>query len=379
VGRSRTFENSVNHHLEVSMPGSSLLARKRSIFSFCFTVLLCLGLASAARAQSFDIIPVGDGTYAAIGRPGIASNGAFIINQDDVVVVDTHYRPSWARDLIAEIRKLTNKPVRYVVDTHWHNDHVQGNQSYVAVFGPNVEYLAQHNTREDIVKKAIPSVQQSLATDVPNLIARIQKALDDGKDLQGNPLTADTRKALETRLADQKSYLEELKQIQITLPTLTFDRSLILHKPNRAIHVYYFGKGHTRGDVVVYLPAEKVLITGDLVTNGIPFMRDAYPVEWAVTLESLEKLDWNKAVCGHGPVQEGKGQLQNLIAYMRDMVAGVKDAVAKGMTLEQAKSSIDLSKYSTKFQAYTTPAAFKAASDSAIDRTWAEVTGKIPD
>jgi cyclase len=361
------------------MPGQSLFARKRPIASICFAMLLSLGLASAARAQSFDIIPVAEGTYAAIGRPGVASNGAFIINQDDVVVVDTHYRPSWARELIGEIHKLTNKPVRYVVDTHWHNDHVQGNQSYVAVFGPNVEYLAQHNTREDIVKKAIPSVQQSLATDVPNLIARIQKALDDGKDLQGNPLTADSRVALERRLADQKSYLEELKQIQITLPTLTFERSLILHKPNRAIHVYYFGKGHTRGDVVVYLPAEKVLVTGDLVTNGIPFMRDAYPVEWAVTLESLEKLDWNKAVCGHGPVQEGKAQLQNLIAYMRDMVAAVKDAVAKGMTLEQAKSSIDLNKYSTKFQAYTTPAAFKAASDSAIDRTWAEVTGKISD
>ena len=69
-------------------------------------------VASPSQAQSFDIVKMADGVYAAIGREGVASNGAFIVNQDDVVVVDTHYRPSWARDLIAEIRKVTNKPVR---------------------------------------------------------------------------------------------------------------------------------------------------------------------------------------------------------------------------------------------------------------------------
>jgi cyclase len=335
-----------------------------------------LGVASTARAQSFDIIPVADGVYAAIGRAGVASNGAFIVNKDDVVVVDTHFRPSWAKDLIAEIRKRTDRPVRYVVNTHWHNDHTQGNQSYVAAFGPNVEYLAQHTTREDIINKAIPSVQQSLTKDVPDLIDRIQKALGDGKDLQGNALTPQTRAALEGRLADQKSYLEELKQIQITLPTLTFDRSLILHKPTREIQIFYFGKGHTRGDIVTYLPAEKVLITGDLVTNGIPFMRDAYPVEWADTLQELVKLDWDKAICGHGPVQEGKGQLLKLIAYMKDLVADVKDAVGKGMTLDQARDTItkDLTgKHGANFPG------FDGSNKLAIERAWAEVTGQIKD
>jgi len=87
-----------------------------------FALLLVLGsvlaAASPVGAQSFDIIKVADGVYAAIGKPGVYSNGAFIVNQEDVVVVGTHLRPSWARDLIAEIRKVTDKPVRYVVDTH---------------------------------------------------------------------------------------------------------------------------------------------------------------------------------------------------------------------------------------------------------------------
>lgn len=352
---------------------------RRTILPAVLMLVFLLCLAQAGRAQSFDIIKVADGVYAGIGRAGVFSNGAFIVNKDDVVVVDTHLRPSWARDLIAEIRKVTDKPVRYVVDTHWHPDHVQGNQSYISAFGPTVEYLAQHNTREDIIHKALPSVQESLTQTVPAAIQRVEKALADGKDSQGNSLTADSRGQLERQLALQKGYLEELKQIQITLPTLTFERSLILHKPDRAIHIYYYGKGHTRGDVVVYLPKEKVVVTGDLLTNGIPFMRDAYPSQWIGVLESLQKLDWNYAIPGHGGVQEGKGQLEKLIAYMKDMVAAVKDAVAKGMSLEDAKKSIDLSKHAASFPSYPTSAAFQQASTSAVERTWAELTGKIPD
>jgi len=326
-----------------------------------------------AEAQSFEIMKMADGVYAAVGREGVASNGAFIVNQDDVVVVDTHYRPSWARDLISEIRKITNKPVRYVVSTHWHNDHVQGNQAYVSVFGPGVEYLAQHFTRNDMAAKAIPSVQDALLKGVPTNIARLEKLLADGKDAQGNVLAEDARQRMEKQLASQKNYLEELKSIQITLPTITFERSLVLHKPDRDIHIYYFGKGHTRGDVVVYLPKEKVVVTGDLLTNGIPFTRDAYPSAWIETLEALQKLDWTQAAPGHGPVQQGKEQIGKLVAYMRDMVAAVKDSIAKGMTLEDAKKTIDLSKHGGSFPN------FQQGSPAAIERAWMELTGKIPD
>lgn len=278
-----------------------------------FVLPLLMLPAQMGSAQSFDIIRVADGVYAAIGKPGVFSNGAFIVNKDDVVVVDTHLRPSWARDLIAEIRKVTDKPVRYVVDTHWHPDHVQGNQAYVSVFGPAVEYLAQHNTRDDIVSKAIPSIQEQLTKDVPEAIQRLEKALAEGKDSRGNTLTAETRAQVERQLASQKSYLEELKQIQITLPTLTFDRSLILHKPDRAIHIYYFGKGHTRGDVVVYLPKEKVIATGDLLTSGIPFMRDGYPSQWISVLESMHKLDWSQAIPGRRATgQRATGEVDRL-------------------------------------------------------------------
>ncbi len=212
--------------------------------------------------------------------------------------------------------------------------------------------------------------------EVPEAIKQLEQAIASGNGPDGKPLTDQQKADLPNALANQKAYLEELKQIQIVLPTITFDRSLILHKPDRDIHIYFLGRGHTRGDVVVYLPKEKVVMTGDLLTNGIPFMRDAYPVEWVSTLEGLRNLDWAQAIPGHGDVQQGKAQIEKLIAYMRDVVAGVKDAVAKGMTLEDAKKSLTLPQHSESFgQNYP----FTRANAAMIDRTWAEVTGKIPD
>ena len=347
----------------------------RKLFGLALLSALAAG---PAAAQSFDIKEVAPGVFAAIGRGGVASNGAFIINQDDVVVVDTHFRPSWARDLIAEIKKRTDKPVRYVVNTHWHNDHTQGNQSYVNAFGASVEYISQHTAREDLIKKGIPGVATALNEGVPANIARIEKSLADGKDAQGNALTEESRGRLQTQLASQKAYLEELKVIQITLPTLTFDNSLILFKKaadgsERSIHIYYFGKGHTRGDVVIFLPKEKVAITGDLLTGGVPFARDSYPSLWPAALENLQKLDFTQVAPGHGDVQQGKQRLEWTIALMKDLNAYVKDGLAKGQTAEQLAAGFDSSKYDANF-----PNARQAMA-LFITRAVAEATGKIVD
>jgi glyoxylase-like metal-dependent hydrolase (beta-lactamase superfamily II) len=336
----------------------------------CFLCFLCFP--ASLFAQSFDIQKVADGIYAAIPKPGrfVGANAAFIVDRDEVLVVDTHYTPSAARQLIAEIKKVTPLPVRYVLNTHWHPDHVQGNQAYVGSFGPNVEYISQHLTRQDIIGKALPSIQDQLKS-LPKTIADAEVRLAAGKDERGQPLTDAQRQQLTQGIADLKSYLEELQTIRPTLPTITFERSMILHRPSRDIYVLYYGKGHTRGDVVVYLPKEKVVVTGDLLTNGIPFMRDAYPVEWVETLRSVERLDFETAIPGHGSVQQGKKQLSRLISFLADVVAAVKDGVVKGQTLDDLKKGIDLTQYQSDFPN------FKSGAPAMIERTYLEVTGKI--
>src|SRR6266404_507255 len=156
-------------------------------------VLLALGLVPGAFAAStnFDLQKIAEGVYAVIVKPGssMGSNGAVIINKDDVLIVDTHYRPSFARELLDEVKKITPLPVHYVVNTHWHNDHTQGNQAYFNAFPKGVEFLSHITTRREILAKAIPNMKEDLNKGTPDAI----------KALEGR-IAASTDAAEKTRL-----------------------------------------------------------------------------------------------------------------------------------------------------------------------------------
>lgn len=307
-----------------------------------FAAVLVLSFHETARGQSsayFNIQKVADGVYAAIAKPGVLCNGAFIVTDDGVVVVDTHLRPSWAKDLIAAIGKVTDQPVRYVVNTHWHGDHTHGNKAYEGAFPEGTEFISHHNTREDIIGKAIPNIRTSLDS-LPVQIGRLKARFESGKRPDGSMMNDSTKTALKTQIESQEAYLGELKNLEITIPNLTFDRSLILWKGDRQIQVLYFGVGHTRGDVVIYLPKEKVLATGDLLTGGLPFMRDAVPLAWAGTLESVVKLDYDQVIPGHGDVQIGKDRTNLVMRYLNDLYPAVKSQVDKGATVEEAVKAV---------------------------------------
>ena len=341
---------------------------RRGTSSTGLILLALLACAASAISQSadFDVAQVASGVYAVIAKPGIASNGAFIVNRDDVVVVDAHLRPSWARETIAEIRKVTDKPVRYVINTHWHRDHVQGNQAYLAAYGPGVTIIQQDLAREDQLKNQPIEIK----TRAPEEIARLEKLLAAGKNEKGAPLAAKDRAQLQHLLDLQRAYVAEIPQIRLVPGNLTFDRSLILHEPGREICLYYYGYAHTRGDAIVYLPAEKIVMTGDVLESGVPLMRSAYPVEWLGVLSAIDKLDWNLVIPGHGGIQRNRDTLHAFAGYLQDLVAGTKAAVAKGDTEEQAVKDVDLSKYSSMPN-------YADRNADAIRRTYAELTGKL--
>ncbi len=333
--------------------------------------LLLLGLLAPvvpafAQSPDFDVTQVAPGVYAMIAKPGIASNGAFIVNQDDVVVVDTHLRPSWARETIAEIRKVTNKPVRYIINTHWHRDHVQGNQAYLEAYGPGITIIQQDLAREDQLKNQPIEIK----TRAPEEVARLEKLLSSGKNEKGVALTAGDKAQLQHLLDLQHAYIAEIPQIRLVPGNMTFDHSLVLHESERDICLYYYGYAHTRGDAIVYLPAEKIVLTGDVLESGVPIMRSAYPAQWLSVLEAIRKLDWNIVIPGHGGIQRNRDTLNWFNLYLQDLVTETQKAVAKGDSEDQAVRDVDLSKYS-KMPDYNDRNA------DAIRRTYAEVTPKF--
>jgi len=296
--------------------------------------------------QLFEIKPVVDGVYAAIAKPQykVNCNAAIVLLEDAVLVVDTHSKPSAARALIAQIKTITDKPVKYVVNSHFHWDHYQGNQAYPSSWPSGVEIISSEATRESIEHRGIPRVKYQITT-MPHEIEKLKADLAQATE-------ANQKVEIEENLRQAQEYLEELRTMQVTLPNLTFDRSLIIHDKARTVEILWLGKAHTDGDIFVYLPKERFIATGDALHRWTPYMADSYPFDWIETLDAAEKLDFDYALGGHGDVMRGKGQFELWKQYFTDLMAETASAFGQGATLDEARKRIAPSlqaKYTGKF------------------------------
>jgi cyclase len=304
---------------------------KRALL-FCATAILSSG-AAASGQDLFDLQKIADGVYAAIAKPRtpINCNAAVIVYDEGVLVVDTHSRPSSAKALIQQIKTVTDQPVRYAVNTHFHWDHAQGNHAYPVAFPRQVAIVASEATRENLIQMGMKRVKDQIDAG-PGQVAELKKRIAAAAD-------AAARARIQDELAQQEEYLAEIRSLELKLPDLTFDKSLILHRPDRDILLLFLGRGHTSGDVVAYLPKQKVVATGDLLHGWMPFMGDSYPPEWVATLDALDKLDFDHIVGGHGSVKP-RSHLRFFRNYLADLIEAVKAARGRGETLDQAKASV---------------------------------------
>src|ERR1700704_4714731 len=215
---------------------------------------------------------VTDGIYyaTASGTMNVGSNSPIIVNDDDVLVIDSEITPAAARALVADLEAVTPKPVRYVVDSHYHYDHAFGNQ----VFGPEVQIIGHENTRKRLLGNTMEQYTYlSRIEPVPARVAALRERVAKETDPQQKTL-------LERQIANSLAYLEQVKEIKVTPPGVTLDRKMTLFRGGREIQLLYFGRGHTDTDVVVFLPKEKIVCTGDLMESVLSYMGDAYVHEW---------------------------------------------------------------------------------------------------
>ncbi|MBI2876114.1 MAG: MBL fold metallo-hydrolase [Candidatus Tectomicrobia bacterium] len=320
-----------------------------------------------ASAQNLEILQVKDGIYAAIGKPGrvVGANAAILLNEKGVLVVDTHISPKAAEELASEIKKLTEKPITEVINTHFHFDHTDGNQ----VFFPQALIIGHRDTREILLRSGLEKVEAFRKR-------RATQLAEERKRLASAHLDPAEREKAEGQIKFWEDFVktvEEMKPtLKITPPNLTLDRTLTLYKGDREIQVSFFGRGHTSGDVVVYLPREKVLCSGDLlVSSGLPYMGDGFPSHWDATLAQIERLDFDTLIPGHGPVVKGpeaKEMVKTFRRYLRDLVRQVGGFVRKGASLEKTLKGVTLPQYAKKFPN------FQEGLPGNIERTYQELS-----
>jgi glyoxylase-like metal-dependent hydrolase (beta-lactamase superfamily II) len=259
-------------------------------------------------------------------------------------VVDTHSKPSAAHVIVDRLRDITTKPVRYVVNTHFHWDHWHGNEVYSQAY-PGAEIVTNQITREAMVKKGLKRIQDHVRQ-VPAEIAKLKA------DLAGAKTPAE-RATLERNLRLAESYLGEVSALRPALPTVVFEQTMKLYQRDREIHLLHLGRAHTEGDVFVYLPKEKVVITGDALIGWTPYMGDGYPEDWVTTLDRLAQLDFTHIIMGHGD-PAGRDWLRTFRAYIHDMVESVREQVAIGATLDEVKQRVPPKLAPTYEEAFST-------------------------
>src|SRR5262245_18131807 len=293
--------------------------------------------AQTADRDLFELKKVGDGVYAAVAatRYKVNCNAAVILTDDGVVVVDSHSKPSAARALYNEIQSVTKKPVRKVINTHFHWDHWQGNEAYAAA-SPGVEIVASQATRENLTKPdagvgGVPYIEKQLAA----MPGEVQKLKDDIQKASNSEMKA----RLESSLQQAESFWQELKQMKPALPTRTVSTTVTLQEQGREIQLHVLGRAHTNGDLFIFLPKEKVVATGDALIDWMPFLNDGYPEEWVQTLSKLEALDFTQVIPGHGNVAP-KSHLAFFRGYLTDLIDSVKKAAGEGASLDEMKTKI---------------------------------------
>ena len=291
-------------------------------------------LQSPDGSPSHRFEELADGVYFAIGTGSMT------------VMSNSSVTPAAARGLVQGIETLTDKPIKYVFNTHYHFDHAHGNQ----IFGDDVEIIGHDFVRTMLSSDVLTQrTNRSFTEGIPGQIEQLKSRLARTTD-------ASDRADLETQLRIQEAHWEALQETQPTPPNVTYSDTMTLVKGGREMQLHHPGPGHTGGDTLVFLPEERIVFTGDFFVgspgnNGLPYMGDGFVEEWPASLDRLKALDFDTIVPGHGLPFREREQIDHLQAYLRDLDQQVTALHGQGVSAQEAAAQVDLSSHAEHYGA----------------------------
>jgi glyoxylase-like metal-dependent hydrolase (beta-lactamase superfamily II) len=297
--------------------------------------------AQTANASLFTIEKVADGVFAALAKPQALtnSNAAIFVLDRDVLVVDAHSKPSAAAALLAQIKKqVTDKPVRYLVNSHFHWDHTQGDVTYKKA-DPKIEIIASSATKQLMMTLQRDRLKESLES-VPGLIDAVRSRFSRAK-------TAQEREWCNDQLRQLTAYQQEMKDYPLELPTVTFEKTHVINDRSGELQLGFNGKAHTAGDIQVFSPTKKVVASGDAIIGFLPNLNDGFPRPWPKTIDSVGGWKFDHIIAGHGPVQHGRARMSQFRNYIEDLTARVERAKKSGTPLAELQKTITPASLST--------------------------------
>ena len=346
---------------ETSKKGRIKKASKEHVLGVLSAALLAFTAPSIALAQgevresaSHRFEEVADGVWFATGTGSVytMSNALVLVGLEDTLLVDSHVTAAASMALIDSLSVLTDKPVRYLVNSHYHFDHAHGNQS----FPPGVEIIGHEYTRMKLNGEAGNVLEEitfkSFSDPVPGTVRSLERQAADAS-------SGERREQLLQQAKVQRDYMEAIKEIVPTPPNITLDKKMSLFQTleggSREIQLRHFGRAHTGGDVLVWLPDEKIVFTGDMMLPGVAYMGDGHVDEWPATLDGLKELDFELWLPGHGPVMRTRKPIHDFQAYLRDLWVKASDMHAAGIDAATAAETLDMTNHSGNFAQIRAP------------------------
>jgi len=286
---------------------------------FCFTIQDGLTQKKKAKpSENFILEQLSPGVWAAIHNDqyGKAICNAGIVDLGDkTLVFDPFMTPQAARELRAIAEELTHRPVTIVINSHFHNDHIRGNQE----FTPFATIISSTYTRDQIAYME-PEQQQWEKHHAPALLKATRKIY--------NSSTGIDRQELPLWIGYYEGMMESIDNLTITLPDIVFNDSLWILGSKRSVKLVEYKNGHTASDVALIIPSERIAFLGDLLfVRRHPWMADGEPSSWQASLKHLYDQDITTYVPGHGSVCDKKG-LKNLQDYFTNIQQLATTAIA---------------------------------------------------
>jgi glyoxylase-like metal-dependent hydrolase (beta-lactamase superfamily II) len=327
-------------------------------------LIIAAGFAASAHSQTGRVVEsdthrfteLAEGVWHGVGtgRVHVMSNVMVLVGEFDTLVVDSHVTPAAARSLLDSLSVLSDKPVRYLVNSHYHFDHAHGNQA----FPREVEIIGHSFTRQklngELGNVLEESTFRSFSDGVPSTVANLERQAAAEQDPA-------RRAQLEERASVQRDYMNAIPEVTPTPPNITLEEKMtlfqVVERGSREIQLLHLGRAHTGGDVVVYLPQEQIVFTGDMMLPSLSYMGDAHVDEWPDTLEALKTLEFDWVLPGHGQPFSDRAVIDNFQAYLEDLWVTVARLKDQGLSAEQTAEQIDLTNHSANYPQLRGPGA----------------------
>ncbi|OAT80014.1 hypothetical protein A6P54_14905 [Bacillus sp. MKU004] len=274
------------------------------------------------KTDFFKLYSLTDGVYAAIAIPGKGawSNAGIVDLGDEVLVFDSFTTPSAGQELRNQAELLTGKKVKYLINSHYHGDHVFGNQAF-----RDADIISTAATKKwSKEKNKLGDVEKEI-TDTKEYLLTLKRQTELTQDLI-------IKASLENQYHEMSKVLNDIPHLEIVLPSVLFEEKLLLKGSKRKVELHCIGGGHTPSDTFMYLPEEKIAFMGDLLTENL-HVPITNPEDFLHILERVRELNITTYVPGHGKVgnKELLNKLEGYVTFLKDTVT---DAINNHVPLE---------------------------------------------